>query len=780
MLVMPDNENEVYFPSNFNSVTFDGGATAQQESCPGFSLPGADGSQDEHIGAGCGGDNHDMWADPLNADRMMIGSDVGVMISTTRGRSWKVVRLPIAQIYHVTVDDRIPYYVYGQMQDGTPQRGPSQVPGDYGINGSQWTTTAGCETGWNVVDPADNNIVWGGCYSGVTERVDLRDGHARSVSVWPDRTMGANAGEVKERMNWTSPIAISPHDHNTVYTGSQYVNRTTDGGQTWQRISPDLTKNDPKMHGDSGGLTVDNLSVEYAGVVYALAESPVEKGQIWAGTNDGQVQVTRDHGKTWTNVTKNIPNLPDNMTVGSIEPSKYAAGTCYVAFDGHQVGVFDPHLYKTTDFGKTWTRITDGIPASPLSYTHVVREDPARKGLLFAGTENGIYVSYDDGAHWQSFQQNLPHAPVYWLAVQPRFHDLVVGTYGRGYWIMDDITPLENSQSEAKTDGVLAVREAYRFRATDKRDMAPAGASVGQNPPYGASIYYTLSREVPKDKLKLEIIDAQGKVVRKIDADNKPGLHHAWWSLRYEPMVQVAVRTTPPGNPHVWEEKRFAGKESRPIFYYGIGGEATDGPLVAPGAYTVRLTVDGTPHTQKVTVLRDPNTTGSDADVAASSELSRQIYEDANESARLINRIEVLRLQLENTRKLLNTDRNAGFAPASATDTAKLLDATKTLDQQLLAQEAKLMHPTIAEGDIKSFRGPVGLYLKFIWLGAEAGSGAADVSGNADQKPTQPELDVFQAAMEGLTTKAVPAYNALLQESGMGRLAAPPVREGGR
>jgi photosystem II stability/assembly factor-like uncharacterized protein len=701
---------------------------------------------------------------------MMIGHDGGVMISTERGRAWKSVRLPIAQIYHLTTDTQIPYHVYGQMQDGQPQRGPSQVPGEFGISASQWTTTAGCETGWNVVDPVDNNIVWGGCYAGVTERVDLRDGHARDVSVWPDRTMGANAGEVKIRMNWTAPIAISPHDHNTVYTGSQYVHRTTDGGQTWQQISPDLTLNDPAMHGDSGGLTADNLSVEYAGVVYAIAESPVEKGQIWAGTNDGQLQMTRDGGKTWTNLTKNIPGLPAKMTVDGIEPSKYAAGTAYVAFDGHQVGMYDPHLYKTSDFGKSWTRITNGIPSSPLSYTHVVREDPVRKGLLYAGTENGLYISFDDGAQWHSFQQNLPHAPVYWITVQPQLNDLVVDTYGRGFWIMDDISPLQHWSPEESVTRILPARPAYRFRAGIKRDMAPTGVSIGQNPPYGGSINYYLSKEMPHDKISMEVLDENGKLIRKLQPTNRAGLNRVWWNLHYDPMQAVALRTTPPGNPHIWEEKRFAGKETRPIFYYGIGGESTDGPLVPPGTYTIKLVAGGETATQKVTVLRDPNTTASDQDIVESSAFSYKIYQDANESARLINQIEWTRKQLDETKQLLQHNKAE----------KGMIDAASKLDSQLLEQENKLMHPTIAEGDAKSFRGPLGLYLKFIWLGAEAGNGAGDVSGNSDFKPTQSEVEVFnlldkqlqevKAALDDLNQHAVPAFNKDLEQAGMGRV----------
>ncbi len=770
MLVMPDNENEVYFPSNGISATFDGGQTTDHMHCPGFDPTAKTGPPH---GFGCGGDNHDMWADPDNPSRMMIGSDGGVLISTTRGRSFHEIRLPIAQMYHVAVDNRIPYDVYGQMQDGMPLRGPSQVPAEGDISASQWTTTAGCETGWSLPDPVDNNIVWGGCYAGVTERFDAKSGFARSVSVWPDRTMGANAGQVKIRMNWTYPIAIAPWDHNTVYVGAQYVERTTDGGQTWQQISPDLTLNDPSMHGDSGGLTVDNLSVEYAGVVYALGASPVEKGQIWAGTNDGQVQITRDDGAHWTNLTANIPGLPPKMTVDSIEPSKYAAGTCYIAFDGHQVDIFDPYLYKTTDYGKTWTKITSGIPSSPLSYTHVVREDPVRRGLLYAGTENGLYISLDDGAHWQPFQLNLPHAPVYWLTVQPQFDDLVIGTYGRGFWILDDISPLQKMKSEDSSADVdlFPVRKAYRFRAGYRRELAPSGVSIGENPPPGVPINYFLKAET-KD-VKLEVDDSSGKEVQHLLATGHPGVNRVWWDLRYDTPVAVALRTTPPGNPHIWSEKRFAGKLTRPIFYYGVS-RGNNSPFVAPGTYAVKLTAGGHTETQSITVVKDPNTPATLEDAMASSALDYKIYQDTQRSAQLINQIEWSRKQLEDTRLLLVAN-GAGKS---------LLDATDTLNRKYLDQEDQLMHPTIAEGDEKSFRGPLGLYLKFVWLQAEAGTGEADVSGNSDYQPTEPEKQVFaeldqqlqhvDEAVKQIDSKDLDDYNALLGKNHVQRITVVP------
>ncbi|MGC2499357.1 MAG: hypothetical protein WA374_16535 [Acidobacteriaceae bacterium] len=770
MLVMPDNENEVYFPSNGISVTYDGGETTDHMRCPGFD---PDAKTSLRHGFGCGGDNHDMWADPNDPSRMMIGSDGGVLISTTRGRSFREIRLPIAQMYHVATDNRIPYDVYGQMQDGMPLRGPSNVPGAYEIGADQWTTTAGCETGWNIPDPVDNNIVWGGCYAGVTEVFDAKSGFARSVSVWPDRTMGANAGQVKIRMNWTYPIAIAPWDHNTVYVGAQYVERTTDGGQTWQQISPDLTLNDASMHGDSGGLTVDNLSVEYAGVVFAIAASPVEKGQIWAGTNDGQVQMTRDDGAHWTNLTANFPGLPPKMTVDSIEPSKYDAGTCYVAFDGHQVDIFDPYLYKTTDYGKTWTKITDGIDPSPLSYTHVLREDPFRRGLLYAGTENGLYVSFNDGAHWEPLQLNLPHTPVYWLTIQSTFDDLVIGTYGRGFWILDDISPLQHMKAESERPAaeLFPVRKAYRFRPGSRRELAAESVSVGHNPPYGVPVNYLLKSETKG--VKLDVFDKDGHLVQNLHATGHPGVNRVWWDLRYETPVAVALRTTPPGNPHIWSEKRFAGHLTRPIFYYGVS-RGNNSPLVAPGTYTVKLTVDGHEQSQPVIVVKDPNTPATLEDAMVSSALSYKIYQDTDRSAQLINQIEWSRKQLEDTRRVLvakGAEKN-------------LLDATDALNRKYLDQEDQLMHPTIAEGDEKSFRGPLGLYLKFIWLQAEVGSGEADVSGNSDWPPTDPEKQVFaeldtqlhnvDAAVKHIDDADLATYNALLGKSNVQRITVVP------
>jgi photosystem II stability/assembly factor-like uncharacterized protein len=773
MLVMPDHANEVYFPSNSMGVTYDGGETTDQ--------------------VDWAGDNHDMWADPMNPSRMMIGSDGGVSISTTRGRKWSWVRLPIAQMYHVATDTRIPYGVHGQMQDGGSMRGPSRNPGADTIPPALWMTTAGCETGWATPDPADPDVVWGGCYAGVVERYDARTRMTRSVSVWPERTMGANAGQVKQRMNWTFPIAISPHDHNTVYVGSQYVMRTTDGGGHWTAISPDLTLNDSSMMGDSGGLTIDNLSVEYAGVVFSIAESPLAKGEIWAGTNDGLVQVTRDGGAHWANVTPGKALLPPKGTVDSVEPSPHERGTCYVAVDLHQVDNRDPFIFKTTDYGKTWKRISSDIPKSPFSYAHVIREDPFRKGMLYAGTENGLYLSFDDGAHWRPLQSKLPHAPVFWLTVEPRFHDLVVATYGRGFFILDDVTPLEtwNEAVHDATQHLFPPVPTYRLRAVSQPAYAPTGTAEGKNGPDGALLTYWLKKKVPKAKktpdeedeesakekpplVQIRIFDASGAKVRSLRGTNEAGMNRVVWDLRYDPIPEVRLRATPKGNPHVGEEKRFVGKDRRPVLYYGIE-DATRGPLVPPGSYTVKLRVGDRESTTQVEVRKDPGSAGTPADVEAASKLSLAIYRDTISAAGMIGELEWARLQLEQLKRRL--------AAAKAEDS--LVDAVSGLGKSAEEIEAALLQPTIADEDQKSFRGPLGLFLKLVWLNAEVATGAADVSGNADLGPTQPERDVFELLDRGLDDarkkfqslydESVPAFNRALAAKGIAGIA--PVKE---
>ncbi|HEV2287854.1 MAG TPA: hypothetical protein VGR81_02770 [Candidatus Acidoferrales bacterium] len=656
MEISPGDENEVYFFSAAFSRTLDGGKTLTE-------MP-----------ASPGGDNHEMWIDPTNADRMAVVNDGGVSISINHGRTWDRIQLPIAQIYHVTVDDQIPYNVYGNKQDGGSYRGPSNSLqfGFFGgrggtgpISRSVWKGIDGGESGFATVDPVDNNIVWNsgtgsGSVGGTVIVDDLRTKQARQVEVWPETTIGAPAADVKYRFNWEFPITISPHDHNKVYVGSQYVHMTTDGGNSWQIISPDLTRNDRSKMGISGGLTPDNIGVEYAGVVFSIAESPKEAGVIWAGTNDGLVQITRDGGKHWTNVTANIPNLPEWGTVSNIEASRYQAGKAYITVDFHQMNNRDPFVYKTSDYGKTWTLITNGIPHGMLSYAHCIREDPVRPGLLYLGTENALYVSFDDGDNWQPLQSGLPHAPVYWIAVQERFHDLVLATYGRGFWIMDDLTPLEAMTPEIRDSDahLFAPRDAYRFRNISEPASVSYDPTTGHNPPYGAVINYYL-KAAAKDDVKIEIQDASGKTVRTLEGKKDAGVNRIWWDLRFDPTKQIHLRTSPLYAPEV-----------------GVGPEGwrpapAVGPislLAPPGTYTVKLTVGGHDYSQKLTVLKDPHSAGTIADIQAQDRLMASLEDELNAAADDVNQIESIRVQLLNLEAQLGDDQNSKSIRAAADD----------------------------------------------------------------------------------------------------------------
>jgi photosystem II stability/assembly factor-like uncharacterized protein len=742
MAVSPVDENEIYFLSNSVSVSYDGGETAEQ--------------------LRWGGDDHDMWIDPTDADRMMIGDDGHALISTTHGRAWTQVLLPIAQMYHVAVDNQIPYFVYGNKQDGQSYRGPSNSLLGNRISSSEWINVAGCEWGFAVPDPVDNNIVWGSCFNGGLDVFDLRTHHMRSVRVWPRSARGAAAKEAKYRFNWTFPIAISPHDHNVVYVGSQHVHKTTDGGQSWTEISADLSTNDPGKLGDSGGLTVDNLGVEYGEVVFAIAESAVQKGLIWAGTNDGQVQVTRDGGARWTNVTSNIPDLPAWGTVSNIEPSRFNAGTAYITVDIHQMNNRDPYVYKTSDFGKTWKSISSNLPRDVFGYVHCVREDPVNKGLLYLGTENGLYVSFDDGARWVSLQLNLPHAPVHWLTIQEHFSDLVVATYGRGFWILDGITPLRALSSEVLAENVhlFTPRPTYRFERRREIQSIPNDQSAGENPPEGASIDYYLKAAQPNG-VSLQIAAADGRVIRTLRGTGRAGINRVWWDLRHEAPPRPKLRTRPPGNPTVWDEKRFRSYAPlgwRPLVVRVING-GLDAPQAIPGTYTVRIKVGDKEMSQSLVVKKDPHSAGTEDDVRMQVRTVLDIQRDFATVVHEIDRLEWLRKQVQDMREMVaDTPRLAQVGKAAA-----------TFDDRLAQVEALFLQPILAEGDDKSFRAVPKLFTNFAEL-------AGDVM-SADFRPTNQQLQVHKelkqelAAAEGELKQALErdlaAFNRILSEHGL-------------
>ncbi len=725
-----------------------------------------------------GGDNHDMWMDPTNSDRIMIGDDVGVLISTNHGKGWNRVILPVAQMYHISVDGQVPYYVYGNRQDGMSYRGPSnsRMRGWWGgIPSGLWRNVAGCECGFTYAVPKDFNTIWGGCYNAGLDVFDVRTGHNRSVRVWPKSPMGAPAGLLKYRFNWTFPIAISPHDSNRVYVGSQRVHMTTDGGQSWTVISPDLSTGNPEMMKDSGGLTRDNLGVEYGCIIFAIAESPLEDGLLWAGTNDGLLHVTRDGGATWLNVTPNIPKLPPLGTVSNIEPSKYNAGTCYITVDFHQVNNRDPYIYKTKNYGSTWKRITSGIPKSVFSYVHCVREDPKKPGLLYTGTENALYVSFNDGERWVPLQTNLPHAPVHWLVVQDHFNDLVVATYGRGFWIMDDITPLQQLNDEVLKSSAFLFkpRSAYRFRSVTGIQGYPNDQCTGENPTYGASINYYL-KTAPKTPVKITILNSDNKVIRTFTGPAKAGINRTYWNLRHESPGRVKLRTKPANNPLVWEEKRFK-RFSRhgwmPLNSWGIRGGLV-GPLAEPAEYTVKLQAAGKEFSSRLTVLKDPNSAGSEKDIRAQVQMALSIRDNIETVTAEINRLEVLRKQVHDLIYLLKERTE------SAPSLKPVLKEAKTLDAKLLAVEGLFFQPVLAEGDLKSFRAPNKLYSQLAVLAGDIANDSADFPPTDQQievhKLLKKELAAARQKLKKVITEDIAVFNKLLAEKKLSGLVVFP------
>ena len=708
--VSPNDHNELYFVATRFSVSLDGGET--------FKVPSR--------ASRPGGDNHDVWIDPLIPDRIMVGNDnPGVSISVNRGKSWHSRRLPIAQMYHVDVDNQIPYFVYGNRQDGPSCRGPSNSLTGGLIPSGMWHSVGGNECGFAIPDPVDNNIVWAGAYCGMLDRFDLRTGHTQGVSVWHDYVEGNEAADLKYRWQWTYPIAISPHDHNKVYVGSQFVHQTTDGGHSWTVISPDLSTNDKSKQQKSDVMS----GPLYGCVIFALAESPLEKGQIWAGTNDGQVQVTRDRGENWTNVTGNIPNLPPWGTVSNIEPSRYDAGTCYITVDFHQMNNRDPYAYKTTDYGKNWKLISSDIPRGVLSYVHCIREDPVRKGMLYLGTENALYVSFNDGAAWIPLQTNLPHAPVHWMVIQEHFNDLVVATYGRGFMILDDITPLQQLTPDVlKSDVYLfPPRPAYRFLSLPRPMSYADDQSVGKNPPYGASINYYL-KSAPKSEIKIYILDDKGQEIRALKGTKESGINRVWWDLRYEKTKEVKLRTSPIGAPHV----TAGAKGWRAL----VGAGSPIRVLAAPGSYSVKIEVDGQEFIQKLYVKKDPKSAGSEADIQAQVKLLLRVRDNLNNLVDMINQIELIRKQIYDLAALLEGDESA----------IPVINAGKQLDEKFIAVEENLFQMRLTGGtasqDILTLKAK--LHTKISAFAYEIGK--------SDFKPTVSQYEVNEKHTEKLAS----------------------------
>jgi photosystem II stability/assembly factor-like uncharacterized protein len=717
------------------------------------------------------GDNHGLWIDPTNPRRLINGNDGGATVSTNAGDSWTTIyNQPTAQFYHVTTDNRFPYYVYGAQQDNSTVAIASTGL-DGSIDRSDWYPVGGGESGYVAPDPTDPNIVYAGSYGGEISRYDHRTRQEQAVNPWPINPIGWAAADVRHRFQWTEPIVFSPHDPRTLYFAGEMLFKTTDNGMSWTSISPDLTRNDKSKQAASGGpITKDNTGVEVYDTIFAVVESPVQKDLIWAGTDDGLMHLTRDGGKNWENVTPKI--MPEWGTVSMIEASPRDAGTVYIAVERHKMDDFNPYIFKTTDFGKTWTKLVTGIPVG--NYVHAVRVDPRRLDLLFAGTEQGVYLSFDDGAHWQPMQLNLPMSPVNDLVVKN--DDLVVATHGRSFWVLDDITPLR------QYNGSVAQLEAHLFTPAPANhtlfEGSPFGGAgaVGQNPQAGAIIDYWLKTSLKKPDKKevagasaestqvkaesdkneaptimLEILDASGKTIRKFpkkeesggsdeedffsrggrggDLPVDAGLNRFVWDLRYEGATKV------PKAP-LW-------------------GGNTNGPVALPGTYQVRLTAQGKNYTAPLEIVADPRLSVTQADLTKQFELLLKIRDSLSTTNDTILQIRSLREQID------TVNNHAGSDPQNKA----IVEAGQALNKKMTDVEEVLVQTKAKSGqDVLNY--PVRLNNHFAALGG--------VVGSASTAPTQQSYEVYDlltkqlneqmAKWQEIVSTDVPAYNNLVRQ----------------
>jgi len=666
------------------------------------------------------GDNHGLWIDPKNNQRMIASNDGGATVSLNGGKSWtREDNQPTGQFYHVITDTRTPYYVYGSQQDNSSVAIASRSD-DGAIGRDDWYAVGGGEAGYIAPYPMDPNIVYAGDYQGNLTRFDRRTNQIQNIAVSPELGDGGGAARLTHRFQWTAPMVISPQDPNTIYYGGERVFKTTDGGVHWEAISPDLTRNDKSKQQASGGpITIDDTGTEYYDTVFAIAPSPVTKGVIWAGTDDGLIQLTRDEGKSWANVTPK--DMPEWSRVSLIEASPLEAGKAYVAIDRHQNDDVGVYIFKTTDFGATWKKLGTGIPDG--AFVRAVREDPKRKGLLYAGTERGIFVSFDDGDHWRSLQLNLPNAPVHDLAVKN--DDLVVATHGRAFWILDDVTPLRQ-YADSLTNADMHLYQpavAYRLHSPGGEDGPPARVTfAGKNPPSGAVIYYYV-KKAPKDKdeVKIDILDAGGSVIRTYSSKRREPLDEPLDPDSKKPEKQIKVEDGL--NRFVWD-LHYEDAHRVPEYYLWEYGDGARGPMAVPGKYQVRLTVAGKSETQPFELKVDPRVTVSQADMEKQFKLQMDIREQLNNVYDAVNEIQDVREQLDGLKRRVGPD-------AAKT----LLDGVTELDAKLISVRDPLINFKISASEDSLAYAP-GIDGKLAFL-------SMAVAGAADAAPTAAEYEQF-------------------------------------
>ena len=738
----PKNPNRLYAPQVKGLfISNDGGKTFHPRSTP-------------H------GDNHVLWINSAHPRIMIVGNDGGAAISRDGGQSWSGENnQPTAQFYHVALDGQFPFHVYGAQQDDTTVDITSRNTRGGGIGVHNWHSVAGGESGFVVPVPGKPWITYGGGYDGSLTRLNTRTGQREFLDPWPDNPMGHAAVDLRYRFQWTYPIVVSRFAPNTIYVGAQYVLESTDGGRQWKRISPDLTRNDKALQVSSGGpITQDNTSVEYYDTIFALAESPLRPNLLWAGTDDGRVWITTDNGKHWRNVTPS--GLPAGATISSIEPSHFHAGTVFIASRRYRRDDYRPYLYKTGDYGKHWRRITRGLPDNESSF--VVHQDTRDPNLLFAGTLNGVYVSFNGGKNWQSLQRNLPPVAVRDMAIQPQANALVVATHGRAFWVLDNLQPLRELSPQAlRAPAFLFTPQTARLTGGYRNSKANA-ESEGENPPNGVTVFYEL-RHAPRsgEPVSLSFATAEGRILARFSnlktPLGKPLTPPKDFYPPHHPHQSGIVKDRAGMNRFVWNLRL---PPATPIPGSVLWMGSLTGPRVIPGTYQVTLTVGKTAYTRQFVVAKDPRSSATQADLEARFGLLSKIHSRLNAVDRAILTLRRLRKQILAYQPRLPTDTPAAGQAKS------ILDETNGIETMLMQTRSHAVEDPLNY--------PVRLRNKLAAL--------AMVVGASLSRPTDAEYAVWKLldkktgnrlqALSKIITGRIAKLNALIKQSGLPPIAA--------
>jgi len=692
------------------------------------------------------GDNHVLWINPDNPEIMIGGNDGGASVSTNGGESWTDQDQPTAQFYHVSVDNQFPYHVYGAQQDNTTIDIASRTTG-FGITEKDWQSVAGGESGFVVPKPGEPWIIYGGGYGGALDIYNKHTGQDQMVDIWPDNPMGYAASGIKERFQWTYPIMVSKFGDHDVYAASQYVYKSTDNGMSWSRISPDMTRNEKNKQASSGGpITKDNTSVEYYNTVFALAESPKQQGLIWAGSDDGLIHLTRDDGQSWEDVTPK--DLPVESTISTIDPSSFDAGTAFVAARRYRQDDFHPYLYMTTDYGKHWKKITDGIPENETTF--VVRQDTKNPDLLFAGTDRGVYVSFNEGKNWQPLQLNLPHVPIRDMAIQDRENDLVLATHGLSFYILDNLKPLRQIASGDVKNDMYLFQPEHTYLMSGYSFSRP-GMSIGENPPNGAVIFYYLkNKPAGSTKVSLTFYTAPGDSIISFNnhetISGRP-VHKDEDFYQDNQSQSGAVSDTAGMNRFVWNLRYPDAEHVKGAI---IWAGSMRGPKVVPGTYKATLTVGKRSTSQTFTVEKDPRIKASQQDLVAQLALLKQVHKELDKTNKAINRIRSVRSQVNTYLKQLKDYPQIDQLKKQA---RPILDTLKTVEDNLIQVKSH------ASEDPLNY--PIKLNNKLAAL--------ASTIGSSFNRPTKQEYDVFHMLSDKVDTQLkrlqpvfdekVPAFN---------------------